>query len=176
LYKDYLESAFAFQLEMCGSEEPSMCLYELLDKDSIVISLKSGTKDEVLEEMVDVLYRAGKIKDTYAVLKAIVDRERIMTTGIGNGVAVPHCKTPAVDRLVAALGISREGIDFQAPDDEPAHLIFILAAEENNPGPHVRALARLAKLLSSSEVRSAIQACHTPEEVLQVIKEKEQEL
>jgi fructose-specific phosphotransferase system IIA component len=151
-----------------------MYLYELLDKDSIVIPLKSQTKDDVLEEMVDILDRTGKIKDRDAVIKAIIDREKIMTTGIGNGVAVPHCKAAAVDRLVAALGISREGIDFQSPDDEPAKLIFILVAEENNPGPHVRALARLAKLLSSREVRDALLNANSPEELLQVVREKEQ--
>lgn len=153
-----------------------MYLYELLDKNSIVMSLKSGTKDDVLEEMVDLLHSTGRIKSRDAVLKAIVDRERIMTTGIGNGVAVPHCKTSAVDRLVAALGISREGIDFQSPDDQPARLIFILVAEENNPGPHVRALARLAKLLSSREVRDALLAARSPEDLLQIVREKEQDL
>ena len=153
-----------------------MYLYELLDKDSIVIPLKSLTKDDVLEEMVDILDRTGKIRDRDSVMKAIIDREKIMTTGIGNGVAVPHCKAAAVDRLVAALGISKEGIDFQAPDDDPARLIFILVAEENNPGPHVRALARLAKLLSRKEVRDALLNAGSPEDLLQVVKEKEQEL
>ena len=152
-----------------------MYLYELLDEHSIVMSLKSMTKDEVLDEMVDLLDKAGKIKDREGVLKAIVERERIMTTGIGNGVAVPHCKSSAVDRLVAGLGVSREGIDFQAPDDEPARLIFILVAEENNPGPHVRALARLAKLLSSKGVREALLSARSPESVLEVIRKKEQE-
>jgi PTS system fructose-specific IIC component len=163
-------------LAIPGSEERWMYLYELLDKDSIVMSLTSRTKDEVLEEMVEVLDKTGKIKDRDAVLKAVVDRERIMTTGIGNGVGVPHCKTAAVDRLVAALGISRQGIDFQAPDDEPARLIFILVAEQNNPGPHVRALARLAKLLSSKDVRDALLAADSPENLLRVITEREQEL
>lgn len=152
-----------------------MYLYELLDKDSIAMSLKSRTKDDVLDEMVDLLDKAGKIKERAAVLKAIVDRERIMTTGIGNGVAVPHCKTSAVDRLVAGLGISREGIDFQAPDNEPARLIFILVAEENNPGPHVRALARLAKLLSSKNVRESLLSARSPESILEVIRKKEEE-
>lgn len=153
-----------------------MYLYELLDSDSIVMSLKSQTKDDVLEEMVDVLDSTGKIASKDTVLNAIVDRERIMTTGIGNGVAVPHCKTSAVDRLVAALGISREGIDFQSPDGQPAHLIFILVAEENNPGPHVRALARLAKLLSSKAVRDALLMARSPENLLQIVREKEQEI
>lgn len=153
-----------------------MFLHELLDEDSIAMSLESRTKDDVIEEMVDILDRTGKIKNKDAVLKAVMDRERIMTTGIGNGVGVPHCKTNAVDRLVAALGISREGIDFQAPDDEPARLIFILIAEQNNPGPHVRALARLAKLLSSKQVRDALLDARTPGELLRIITEREQEL
>ena len=153
-----------------------MYLYELLGSDSIVMSLKSQTKDDVLEEMVDILDSAGKIQSRDAVLKAIVDRERIMTTGIGNGVAVPHCKSSAVDRLVAALGISPDGIDFQSPDNQPARLIFILVAEQNNPGPHVRALARLAKLLSSKAVRDALLMARSPENLLQIVKEREQEL
>jgi PTS system fructose-specific IIC component len=158
------------------TEEALMYLYELLDKDSITISLASKTKDDVLEEMVDILNNAGKIQSKETVLKAIIDRERIMTTGIGNGVAVPHCKTAAVGRLVAALGISREGIDFEAPDNQPARLIFILVAEEDNPGPHVRALAKLAKLLSREEVRDALLTSSSPEDLLQIIRHKEEEL
>lgn len=153
-----------------------MYLYELLDKNSVVTSLASRTKDDCLEEMVDILDNAGKIQNKETVLKAIIDRERIMTTGIGNGVAVPHCKTAAVSRLVAALGISREGIDFESPDNQPARLIFILVAEENNPGPHVRALAKLAKLLSREEVRHALLTSSSPEHLLQIIRDKEEDL
>ena len=150
-----------------------MSLYELLDVESVEVELKSATKEEAMSEMVDILYDAGKIKNREKVLDALWERERMESTGLEHGIAVPHCKTGAVDRLVAALGISKRGIDFECHDGKPAKIIFALIAEPNNPGPHVRALKRLAELLSHAEVRETLINARTAEELLSIIKEKE---
>jgi PTS system fructose-specific IIC component len=152
-----------------------MAIYELLDEKSIKIGLDSKTKTEVMEELVDLLLSAGKIQDKYKVLEAVEERERKDSTGIGHGIAVPHCKTDAVRTLTAGLGVSKGGIDFDSFDNEPARIFFILLAEPNNPGPHVRALAKLARLLQSADMRNEILSSSTPAECLELIRQKELE-
>jgi len=150
-----------------------MALYELLNVNSIVPNLQAETKDGVIEELVDVLDRAGRVSDRNAVLDAVLERERAMSTGLEDGIAVPHAKTAAVDTLTAALGVRREGLDFESADGKPTKIVFLLIAEQNNPGPHVRALAKLARLLSDPEMRAALIHAKTAEDILEIIKQRE---
>jgi len=150
-----------------------MALYELLDTKSIVPNLQAETKDAAIEELVDVLDRAGRLRDRGAVLDAVLERERAMSTGLEDGIAVPHAKTAAVGTLTAALGVRREGLEFDSADGKPTNIVFLLIAEENNPGPHVRALAKLARLLSDPEMRSAIIGAKTAEDIFEIIKQRE---
>jgi len=150
-----------------------MALYELLDTNSIIPNLQAETKDAAIEELVDVLERAGRISDRNAVLDAVLERENAMSTGLEDGLAVPHAKSDAVDCLTAALGIRREGLDFESADGQPTRIVFLLVAQQNNPGPHVRALAKLARLLSDPELRLALINAKTAEEVLETIKRRE---
>ena len=150
-----------------------MSVYELLDEKSIDLELRSKTKDAVLEELVDLLVESGKVQDKYKVLDAIEERERQASTGLENGIAVPHCKTDAVSKLTAGLGVCRAGIDFGSFDEKPSKIFFILIARPDNPGPHVRALAKLSRLLSSAEMREAILNARSPAECLELIRRKE---
>ena len=150
-----------------------MALYELLDANSIVPNLEAETKDAAIEELVDVLDRAGRVSDRNAVLDAVFERERAMSTGLEEGIAVPHAKSGAVSALTAALGIKREGLDFESVDGKPTRIVFLLIAELNNPGPHVRALAKLARLLSDPETRAALINAATAEDILRIIKQRE---
>jgi len=150
-----------------------MSIYELLDEKSIKIGLQSTTKPAVLEELVDLLVASGKVNDKYAVLDAIEAREQQVSTGLENGIAVPHCKTAAVTKLTAALGVSKTGVEFESHDGKPAKIFFILIAEQNNPGPHVRALAKLARLLSIPEIRDGILNVKTSAECLELIRHRE---
>ena len=150
-----------------------MTLYELLDASSIVTELEAETKDAAIEELVDALDRAGRVSDASAVLDAVFERERAMSTGLEEGIAVPHAKTAAVSTLTAALGIKREGLDFESADGKPTRIVFLLIAELDNPGPHVRALAKLARLLSDPAVRSSLINAKTAEEMLETIKQRE---
>jgi len=150
-----------------------MALYELLNVNSIVPNLQAETKDGAIEELVDVLDRAGRVSDRNAVLDAVLERERAMSTGLEDGIAVPHAKTAAVDTLTAALGVRREGLDFESADGKPTKIVFLLIAEQNNPGPHVRALAKLARLLSDPEMRAALIHAKTAEDILEIIKQRE---
>ncbi len=150
-----------------------MAIFELLDEKSIQMGLQSGTKDELLEEMVDLLVSSGKVRDKQIVLDAIEERERQVSTGLENGIAVPHCKSAAVNKLTAGLGVKKEGIEFDSFDGKPANIFFILIAEPDNPGPHVRALAKLSRLLKSPEMREAILNSKTSAECLDLIRQKE---
>jgi PTS system nitrogen regulatory IIA component len=124
-----------------------MRLRDLLDNETVKIDLESVDKEECFEEMVDILVRAGRITDRAAALKAIVDREAQGTTGIGNGIAVPHGKHQSVSKLIASCGISRQGIEFDSVDNEPVHLVVLLLANINQPGPHLQALVEIARLV-----------------------------
>ncbi len=150
-----------------------MSLYELLEPNCIVAHLGAETKDGAIEELVDVLDRSGRISDRNAVLDAVMERESAMSTGLEEGLAVPHAKSGAVSALTAALGITREGLDFDSADGKPTTIVFLLIAELNNPGPHVRALAQVARLMSDPQLRSQLINAKTPEEIREAIRQRE---
>ncbi len=150
-----------------------MKLTELLDESVINVDLESIDKDEVFAEMVEMLVRVGRLGDREAALDAIRTREAMATTGIGSGVAVPHGKSPTVGQLTGALGISREGIDYEATDDEPVHVVFLVLAEANNPGPHVECLGEIARLLQVQGFYDRLRRAESVEEALAVIKAEE---
>jgi mannitol/fructose-specific phosphotransferase system IIA component (Ntr-type) len=147
-----------------------MKLLEILDERVIKVPMESEDKDEAIEELLDVLIRAGKITDRDAALNAIHNREGKQTTGIGNGVAVPHGKDKSIDALVCSVGISPEGIDFDSIDGKPVHAVFLLLAQADNPGPHLAALAEIARILEFPTMRSAFFKAHTPAEVMRIIR------
>ena len=150
-----------------------MALYELLDSSCIVLELQADTKEGVIEELVDVLDRTGRITDRTAVLDAVMERESAMSTGLEEGLAVPHAKSGAVSTLTAAMGIKRDGLDFESADGKPTTIVFLLIAELNNPGPHVRALAKIARLLSDPQIRVALVNVKSADEILATIKQHE---
>ena len=150
-----------------------MRLRDLLDDQSINIGLESVDKEECFEEMVDILVRAGRVSDRAATLRAIQDREEQGTTGIGTGIAVPHAKHGSIPSLIAAMGISREGIEFDSIDGEPVHLVVLLLANINEPGPHLQALVEIARLVRiPGFYRKAVEAS-TAADILQILDSEE---
>ena len=150
-----------------------MKLSDLLDESVISLHLASEDKEELFAEMVEILWRAGRLEDREGALEAIASREDMATTGIGDGLAVPHGKAASIGALTAALGISKEGIEYDATDGEPVHIVFMVLAEANNPGPHVECLGEIARLLQVQGFRDRLRAAETAEEVLAVIKAEE---
>jgi mannitol/fructose-specific phosphotransferase system IIA component (Ntr-type) len=150
-----------------------MRLRDLLDEAAVKIGLESVDKEECFEEMVDILVRAGRITDRAATLRAIQDREDLATTGIGEGVAVPHGKHASIPELIAAMGTSRDGIEFDSVDGKPVHLVVLLLASNNNPGPHILALAEISRLVRTPGFfRKAVDA-NTPSELLDILDSEE---
>jgi len=151
-----------------------MKLKDLLSEDVIVIPLQHTKKTEIIKELVGVLYRAQKIKDRDAVLNAVLERERVMSTGMGDGVAIPHAKSDAVDALVAAFGITKEDVDFQSIDGKPVRLIFLLVGPTDQTGPHLKALSRISRLMHREEFRRQLASAHSSKEVIGAIEKEEE--
>jgi len=150
-----------------------MKITEFLDKSGIKIGLNSAEKEDVLKELVDVLAGVKEIGDKKSIVKALVERESLGSTGIGQGIAIPHAKTDRVKELVAVLGISRKGVNFEALDGEAVYIFFLLVAPKETAGPHLKALAQISRLLRDSYFCELLKRCKTAEEVYELIRKEE---
>lgn len=148
-------------------------LTELLTPDRIKIPLTSGSKDELLRELVEIVGSDQVIRDRDEVLRAVLEREAVLSTGIGNGVAIPHGKSPAVTELALAAGVTRDAVEFEALDGHPVRLFFLLVGPESAAGQHVKALSRISRLLRRDSFRSRLVSARTPEEFYEIIQEAE---
>jgi len=147
-----------------------MALIDLVVEKIVKTPLESKDKPGVLRELVRILKDAGEINDFDAVLKAVQDRENKQSTGLEGGVAVPHCKSAAVSSLKLAIGIAPQGIDFDSIDRQPSTLFFLLVAAPNQVGPHVEALAEIAKLVRSKPFCRAMLAAKNAQELVELMK------
>ncbi|MFH0778652.1 MAG: PTS sugar transporter subunit IIA [Candidatus Eisenbacteria bacterium] len=150
-----------------------MKLSELLNERAIGVSLQAATKDEVIKELVAILEKAHGLKSGAEILKKVVEREAMASTGIGHGVAIPHGKAASMRNLAAATGISSRNIDFKSADGEPVTLFVLLVSPEDCTGPHVRALANISKLLKEDSVRHQLKRSKSPHEFLEALKQAE---
>ena len=146
-----------------------MSLKKPLSVETISLDLKGATKEEILAEMVDLLAASGHIRDRAAVLQAVNEREKRMSTGMQNGIAIPHGKTDSVDCLVAALGIKRGGVDFGALDGQPSNIFVMTVSPDSRTGPHIQFLAEISRPLNDAAVRARLLAATTREEVLHLL-------
>jgi len=151
-----------------------MTLMEILSTKSIIVDLQGETKEEIIKELVDALEVGEVITDRDKVLQAVLEREKIMSTGIGDGIAIPHGKSDAVVRLAAALGTQKRGVDFEALDGEPAYVFFLLVSPANVSGPHIKALARISRLLKNDEFKKKLIQAAAPDEIVSIIESEEQ--
>ena len=147
-----------------------MALIELVAENIVKTPLESTDKPDVLRELVQILKDAGEIDDFDGVLKAVQDREDKQSTGLEDGIAVPHCKTNAVKSLKLAIGISPQGIEFDSVDGRPSKLFFLLLAAPGMSGPHVEALAEIAKLACSKAFCKALTVADNPAEAVDLLK------
>jgi fructose-specific phosphotransferase system IIA component len=136
------------------------------------VPVQSSTKSEVLRELVDLLDAAGKLKSSDRALSALLDREAMGSTGLEEGIAVPHAKCDAVERLTVAIGIAPQGIDFQALDGKPSTMFFLLLAPPEQAGQHIEALSEIAKMTRSKSFCRLLLASETPEEVVELFQEE----
>ncbi len=152
-----------------------MSLVGLLEEALVKVGLESLDKDELFEEMVDLLVRAGKITDRKPVLAAIHVREAQMTTGIGKGVAVPHVKVDCVKGVIACMGTSEDGIEYDAIDGEPVHLAFLVVSDQASPELNIQTLATVARILGMPGAYRRLCEAESPAEVIEALTELEAE-
>ncbi len=145
-----------------------MNLKKVLAKEAITLDLKAKDKNGIIVEMVDLLKQSGKIKDTDNIVEAVLKRESQMSTGMQSGVAIPHGKSSAVNELVACIGLSKKGVDFQALDGKPSHIFVMTISPTNKTGPHVQFIAEISRLLIQPNIREAILAAESREAVLKL--------
>jgi fructose-specific phosphotransferase system IIA component len=148
-------------------------LTELLTPDRIKIPLTSDNKDDLLRELVAIVGDDRVIRDRDEVLRSVRERESVLSTGIGNGVAIPHGKSASVTELSLAAGVSRESVDFEALDGHPVRLFFLLVGPESAAGQHVKALSRISRLLRRDSFRSRLVSAGSAEEFYEIIQEAE---
>jgi PTS system nitrogen regulatory IIA component len=148
-------------------------LSTLIAPGAVKLNMEATDKEEAFEELVDLLVQTGSIQDREAALEALRAREALGSTGIDNGIAVPHGKHATVSRLTGALGISLKGIHFGSPDNKPAHIIFVLLARTDNPGPHIQALAEIAQLVQSETFLKKALEAKCPNDLLDLVRLEE---
>ena len=146
-----------------------MKLFEIIEETDIIPELKASDKNGVLEELAEVVYSHDSSIEKGDLVRVLVERERLGTTGIGDGVAIPHGKVSGVKQPVISFGRSKEGLDFGSMDGQPAYLFFLLVAPENSSGIHLQILARIAKILKNSSFRKKLIEARTREELYQMI-------
>ena len=149
-----------------------MNLKKVLSTDVVWVDLKADTKQGIIEEMIDRLLAAGKIKDREAVLQAVVEREEKMSTGMQNGVAIPHGKTDAVSSLVAAVGLNKAGVNFDSMDGEFCTIFIMTLSPIKRRGPHMQFLAEVSRLIGHPAEREKLLACETSTDIYELLTGK----
>ena len=153
-----------------------MKIADFLSKKAVTMDIKSAKKEEVIKELVDSLVNAGEIEKRFRnkLIEALIARESLGSTAIGQGIAIPHAKSDCVEKLIAAFGVSKKGVDFDSLDGVPAYLFFLLVAPQDSAGPHLKALARISRLLKDKYFRDSLRACEDDKTLVRTITQEDE--
>jgi len=150
-----------------------MKVLDFLSEGCIITDIKGKTKNEAISELINVLSKEKLIKDIDSAKDAIIKREGIGSTGIGQGVALPHAKCEEATKIIAALGISKTGVDFDSLDGEPVYIIFLMVAPPKSVSEHLKALAKVSRLLKDKFFRQSLREASTARDIVKIIKEED---
>lgn len=150
-----------------------MKISEILTDTMVKTGLPGSTKEEIIDAMINIVSQSPRVTNKEKVRQAIFEREKIMSTGVGNGFAIPHGKTDAVSDIVAAFAITAQPIDYQSLDEKPVRLVFLLVGRENMVGPHIKLLSRISRLMNKDEFRKRLLEVHSPREVIEMFRQEE---
>ncbi|MBU2643197.1 PTS sugar transporter subunit IIA [bacterium] len=150
-----------------------MKLSDYLDESGILLDITGDSKTDILSKLVEILTHSITTLNGPQIVKTLEDRERLKTTGIGSGIAIPHCKSAEVDRVHVVIGISRAGVEFDSLDQKPAHFFFLLVAPENAGSEHLKVSAKIVRLVRDDKIRADLLELNTSKEVLEYIQQKE---
>ena len=153
-----------------------MRISDFLSKKAVVTDLKSSKKEDILRELVDALVTSGEIEKRHRnkLIESLMARETLGSTAIGQGVGIPHAKSDCVKNLIAAFGLSRKGVDFDSLDGEPVYIFFLLLAPADSAGPHLKALARVSRLLKDKYFRDSLRQCQDDKSVIRIITQEDE--
>lgn len=151
-----------------------MKLRELLKPESVILSLPGGSKEEIIRSLVDVLPVDGGEAAKDDVLRAVLEREEVMSTGIGRGVAIPHAKCDRVQGVVAAIGIAAKPVPFEAIDGKPVKVFFLIVSDSRTASPHVKALSLISRVLNDEARKEALESATTVDEIFDALDVAEQ--
>ena len=149
-----------------------MKIMDFLSEDAISVDLKSVNKTDGIKELVDLLISAGEVdkKDKSKLVELLLAREALGSTAIGHNVGIPHAKADCIKKLVGAFGLSRKGVDFDSLDGEPVYIFFLLLAPQDSAGPHLKALARISRLIKDKYFRDTLRQLKDKKDVARVIE------
>ncbi|MBI4353444.1 MAG: PTS sugar transporter subunit IIA [Candidatus Omnitrophica bacterium] len=150
-----------------------MKIVDFLNEKAVLANLKATTKEGVIRELVDLLAKVEGIKNKEELVRVLLNREALGSTGIGQGVGIPHGKTNVVKELVGTFGICHQGVNFDALDGEPVYIFFLLVAPEDSAGPHLKALARISRILKDKYFRESLKQMTDDKAVLKLIREED---
>jgi fructose-specific phosphotransferase system IIA component len=150
-----------------------MKISDILTENLVVTRLQGSSKEEIIEAMIDLVAASPKVVDKNRVREAIFEREKIMSTGVGNGFAIPHGKTDAVTDIVAAFAVTAEEIDYQSLDEKPVRLVFLLVGKDSMVGPHIKLLSRISRLMNKEEFRKRLLDVDSPRDVIEMFRQEE---
>ncbi len=150
-----------------------MRLTDILDESSIVADLQANDKTEALEILVESMARSVEAINKEEILHILLEREELGSTGIGDGIAIPHGKSSAITQIISGFGLSKQGIPFDSLDGKPAHLFFLLVAPENSVGTHLKMLARISRMLKNVNFRKKLLEADSQHEMYQIISEED---
>jgi PTS system nitrogen regulatory IIA component len=152
----------------------NMKICDVLQRETILADLKAQNKKGILEELVAPVAELANVNPEDLV-KVLMERERLGSTGIGSGIGIPHGKMKNIDSLVLGFGLSRKGVDFESLDGQPTHIFFLLITSENSTGLHLKLLARISRILKDDPFRSRLLNASDGDEILDIIKEKDED-
>ncbi|VAX17205.1 hypothetical protein MNBD_IGNAVI01-148 [hydrothermal vent metagenome] len=153
-----------------------MNVTDILNKKRIITEFKSTSKEDVLNEMIDALRENENVIDLEKVRQVVLEREKIMSTGIGNGFAIPHGKTDGVKEIVAVFAKLKEPIDFDSVDGKPVNMIFLMVGREDAVSDHIKMLSRISRIMNKEEIHNKLMQAETADEILEIFEQEEKNL
>jgi fructose-specific phosphotransferase system IIA component len=151
-----------------------MKVSELLKSEFIISDLKGESKEGIINELIDLFKNDPRVEDIEKVRSAVLDREKVMSTGVGKGFAIPHGKTNAVKEIVGAFGKIKDGIDYNALDGNPVNLVFLLVGKDNLISTHIKLLSRISRLMNKDDFRHRLKEANTADEIIKLFSDEEE--
>ncbi|MEE9500120.1 MAG: PTS sugar transporter subunit IIA [Candidatus Omnitrophota bacterium] len=157
-------------------EDLYMRIMDFIKRRAVTINLKSNDKEGVIKELVGLVIKTGQVRprDKESLVKILLDRELLGSTGIGQGIGIPHGKSTKIKSLIGAIGISGEGVNFDSLDGEPTYIFFLLLAPQESAGPHLKALARISRLLKDKYFQDMLKSAKSEKELINFIIREDQ--